>query len=470
MAKGKLQYFPMSDMENAELFAKLHQDQLRFDHTRKKWFVWHKHRWILDSDGQVHRMAREATRKLRSQAKLVDDEELRAKKWVGKSQSRQGLESMLVLAQSEKALAIDGSCWDAEPCLLGVGNGVVDLRTGTLRNGRPEDNLSLHTEIKFDPESPCPRWTQFLEEVFYGDRALIDYIHRAVGYSLTGDTSEQSWFVLHGTGANGKSVFLDSIKATAGAYAINMPFSVLERKAYPSIPNDLAMLKGRRMVLSSEVNEENFLDAGRVKTLTGCDPITARFLYGEFFTFVPVAKFWLAVNHLPKVLDTSHGFWRRIKVIPFSRQFAAQEIDKTLFHKLRSEALGILAWAVRGCLEWKARGLGDVPKVVAQATGCYLQESDVVGEFLDQCCITDEKASVPVAVLHQAFVEWCSESGDRFPLTQIQFGRRLDAKGFVRAKKGHLGTRSWLGIDLRGIAVDEATLAGAGANSPIVVQ
>src|SRR5262249_4534420 len=214
------------------------------------------------------------------------------------------------------------------------------------RRGNPSDRITIHTHIQFDSSARCPRWNQFLVEVFEDNQELIDFVQRAVGYSLTGDTSEQCLFLNFGGGSNGKSTFLEVLRRVAGGYGHNMPFSTLEIKARTSIPNDVAALAGRRLVTASETNESVRLNEERVKALTGCDAITARFLNKEFFTFHPVAKFWLAFNHKPRVADDSHGFWRRIRLIPFLHEFKDTARDKHLLEKLLAEAPGILVWAV----------------------------------------------------------------------------------------------------------------------------
>lgn len=187
---------------------------------------------------------------------------------------------------------------------------------------------------------------------------LVRFVQRAVGYSLSGATGEQCLFLLYGTGADGKGTFTNQLKRVLGDYGWNMPFATIEAKDRAAIPNDLAALAGRRFVVASETNDGTRLNEGRIKALTGSDPITARFLHGEFFEFEPVAKFWLSVNHKPVVRDESHGFWRRIRLIPFMKTFP---INPTLGDRLHTKAPGILAWAVRGCLHWQREGPGGAP-------------------------------------------------------------------------------------------------------------
>ncbi len=210
-------------------------------------------------------------------------------------------------------------------------------------------------------------------EIFVDDQSLIDFVQRAMGYSLTGETTEQCLLLLHGSGSNGKGVLTRTLMRVLGDYAWNVPFTTMQLREHSGIPNDLASLVGRRFVIASELNDGAQLNEARVKALTGCDSVPARFLHAEFFTFEPVAKFWLSVNHKPIVRDDSYGFWRRIRLIPFLRQFPKND---TLEPALRAEASGVLAWAIRGCLQWQTLGGLAPPSVVTEATAEYARESD----------------------------------------------------------------------------------------------
>ncbi len=333
-----------------------------------------------------------------------------------------------------------GERWDADPWLMGVVNGVVDLRTGRLRPGRRDDHITMSTAVPFDPDQPCPRWERFVAEIFAADAAQIDYVQQAAGYSLTGDTSEQCLFLQDGTGANGKGTFSNTLAETLGAYAYTMPFSTIELNQRSAIPNDVAALVSRRFVTASETNDGTRLNESRVKALTGCDPITARFLHGEFFTFRPVAKFWLAVNHRPVVRDDSFGFWRRMRVIPFSQRF---EVDRTLTPALHEERPGILAWAVRGALAWQAHGL-QPPASVLAATQGYQTDSDPLGAFLAEACELEPAAQVGAQALYDHYREWAVSHGlsDKERLGAVAFGRKASerfTRSHTMAGKVYLG-------------------------------
>ena len=264
--------FPRTDSGNAELFTGLYGDRLRYDHRRNRWLLWAGHWWKPDVDQEVLRLAKEAARRRYQVAPdLFDDpDELKAEaKWAISSESRMRLDAVLALAQAERPIADSGEGWDADPWLLGVANGVVDLRIGAVREGRSEDRITMHSPIPYDPEAQCPRWLTFLKELFGDDGELIDFIWRACAYSLTGLTNEECHFFCWGSGCNGKGTFQRVQRDILGDYAANTPFSTLEMSSRNSIPNDLAALYGKRLVTASELNEAVRLNEARMKMLAG---------------------------------------------------------------------------------------------------------------------------------------------------------------------------------------------------------
>lgn len=431
--------YRLTDVGNAELFADLYADRLSYDHRRKRWLLWQGQWWADDTDGEHQRLAVAAVRERYRQAVEIADleERTKASRFAIQSEGRQRLDALLTIAQSQRRLADAGEHWDEDPFLLGVTNGVVDLRTGCLRDGRPEDRITLHTDIPYLSDARAPRWDRFLHEVFEGDGELIDYIHRAVGYSLTGDTSEQDIFTCFGKGGNGKSVFLNVLGLLAGRYGWNAPFTTFEAGSKYAIPNDIAALVNVRLVTSSETNEDARLNEARLKSLTGGDVMTARFLHGEFFKFRPVAKIWLAVNHRPRVSDDSEGFWRRLKLIPFLHQFkSGRDADPYLMSTLIAELPGILTWTVRGCLAWQQRRLA-APRVVTAATQQYREDADPLSQFLADACVVQQGAFAGAADLYRCYVAWCLDHGVVAPerLTSTAFGLKMSNRFEKRKTK-----------------------------------
>jgi putative DNA primase/helicase len=420
-----------SEAGAAMRFARLHGGQVRFDHRSDRWLLWDGQRYTPDADDGVTRLALEFTRDWQKDAVHLPyrDEREAALKFALRLEGRDALRNMLALAKAIKPIADAGAGWDADPWLLGVPNGVVDLRTGTLRPGRPEDRITMQTGAPFEPDATGPRWNQFIREVFAGHQPLMDFVHRALGYSLTGITSEQVLFLLYGTGANGKGTLTNTIKKVLGDYAWNMPFTTIEMKDRTAIPNDLAALVGRRFVIASETNDGTRLNEARVKALTGCDPVTARFLHGEFFTFEPFGKYWLSVNHKPIVRDDSHGFWRRLRLIPFTQRF---EVNPTLADELAAEASAILSWCVSGCLAWQQHGL-HTPSIVTDATTAYERDSDPLAAFLAEACDLAPAAEVGARDIFNHYESWAIAHGLRPAerLTSTAFGRKM-AERFER--------------------------------------
>ena len=448
--KDKNGPFPLTDAGNAELFAALYGHILRFDHARNRWLIWEEHRWAPDSDGEVRRLAKKAARVRYRTALDIEDLDLRGKTASSavRSESRQRLDACLALARSEHPIADSGMTWDPDPYLLGVANGVVDLRTGMIRSGHPDDRLTMQVPVQYDVKAECPRWQQFLHQVFQRDGELIGFVQRALGYSLTGSVREQVLFLCYGTGSNGKSVFLDMLRNVLGDYAMNIPFTVLELQQRPSLTNDLASMAGRRLVTSSETNESTRLNEARIKALTGGDPITARFLYSESFTYEPVAKFWLAVNHLPRVRDDSYGFWRRVRVLPFNEQFTGDDADKGLPFKLLEELPGILNWGVQGALNWRLVGLAP-PSAVMTATQAYRKDNDELDGFVADCCVVADGVRAEPGHLFSEYQRWSKEQGilERHRLGSRSFGTRIRER-FGDSVSSN-GKRYFLGIGLK---------------------
>ena len=463
--------FSLSDSGNAELIAAKFADCLRFNHRRRKWLIWEQGHWCEDRDGQVYRMAQQAARdRLRAAAGITNKQEREAQAgWALKSESAYSLDAALRLAKTAFPLSDAGDGWDSDLFLLGVANGVADLHTGKLRPARPEDRITIHTSVPFDPAAQCPRFEQFMWEVFLGDKDVIRFVQRAVGYCATGAVTEQCLFLCYGEGENGKSTFLEAIRYVLGAYGHDLPFSAFELTARSGISNDMAGLESKRFVTAVETGESVRLNEGRIKALTGGDRCTARFLYSEYFSFDPSAKFWLAFNHKPRVADDSHGFWRRVRLIPFLARFSDAGRDKELAAKLIAEATGILAWVVQGCLLWQQEGLG-MPPAVSEATAAYREESDLLAEFLEEryeCC---PGGVVECSQLRCAYEEWAKQNGEK-PLDTKALSDRLQKRGFDKCRIGHNRVRAWRGLKpLERCSTDLSDTADARTDADTKIQ
>ena len=346
---------PYTDAGNAERMVKNHGDTLRYVHGLGRWLRWEGTHWSFDDTDYVTNLAIETARQVRDEARGCRDVNRRdrIRKYARISESLGRIRAMIKLASANPAIAITADQLDRDTWLLNVENGTVDLRDGSLRAHDPEDLITHCLPFRYDPQATCPTWERFLYRVFDGDEELIEFVQRAVGYSLTAETSEQALFSLHGLGANGKSTFLEVLRELMGDLAKNAEFATLLSTRNKGIRNDLARLRGARVVTAAEAGVEQRFDEGLVKQLTGEDVITARHLYHEYFEFRPRFKLWLAANHRPEIRETGYAMWRRIRLIPFNVTIPKAEQDPHLRRKLRSEMVGILAWAVEGSRKWR---------------------------------------------------------------------------------------------------------------------
>jgi putative DNA primase/helicase len=383
--------------------------------------------------GQASDMADEAQRKALVQHAL-------------RSESDGKLRAMVNLAKSEEGIPIAPDAFDRDPWLFNVENGTVDLRTGAISAHRPEAFLTKLAPVVYDPSAATPLFEAFLARIFAKDPAMVGYLQQALGYSLTGQTVEQCWFLLHGIGANGKSTLLRTIIDLLCDYATWTPTQTLLAKRSEAIDNDLARLRGARFVGATETDGGRRLAEELVKRLTGGDKVAARFLYGEFFECAPEFKLWLATNHKPEIRGTDHATWRRVRLVPFTVTIPDEEQDKQLLEKLRGEFPGILRWMVEGCLAWQRDGLRQ-PDAVTEATRTYRASMDVVGNFLAECCADDPHGTVKAADLYRAYLAWC-DSGKEHAESQRKFGEVLRERGYSHGTRATGGATTWRGIRL----------------------
>jgi len=400
---------------------------------------------VTDDTGEVYRLAKDTVASIYEEAAAAPDDENRKAlaKHAMRSEAGARIKEMVDLARSDVPVMPDEL--DASPDLLNTESGTIELRTGELREHRREDLITKLAPAEYRPDALAPAWEAFLERVLPGEE-LREFVQRASGYSATGDTSEQCMFINHGSGANGKSTFQEAIAAALGDYAMRAPTEMLLTKRSGGIPNDIARLKGSRFVASSETEEGRRLAESLIKDLTGQDTVTARFLWAELFEFTPTHKLWLSTNHKPEIRGTDNAIWRRIRLIPWSVTIPPAEQNKKLPATLRREIAGILAWIVRGCLEWRREGL-QAPDEVRRATGQYRAEMDVLAGFLAECCELDTGHWEYAKDLYECYKRWCDENGER-PEPQRKFGGRLGERGFQRDRGGSRGAGIWRGVRL----------------------
>jgi P4 family phage/plasmid primase-like protien len=347
------------------------------------------------------------------------------------------------LARADRQHAATTFVWDRDPWSLNMPNGVVDLRDGVLRPHTPAD---LNTKIAAaSPSGACTNWQQFLSRVTNSDLELQAYLQRVLGYCLTGITSEHALFFLYGTGANGKSVFINTLAAILGDYATVAPMDMFMAATGERHPTDMAGLRGARLVTATETEQGRRWAESKLKTLTGGDKITARFMRGDFFEFVPQFKLVIAGNHKPEIRNIDEAMRRRLHLIPFTVTIPREERDQKLADKLRAERDGIMAWAVEGCRNWQQFGLKP-PRAVAAATEEYFASEDALGRWLDEACDQEANLRESSATLFVGWKYWAEKNGE-FVGSIKRFSENLGARGFepFRDRKA----RGFRGLALR---------------------
>lgn len=424
-----------TDLWSAKKLIQQYGDEIRYLTEHKKWLFWNGSMWVIDNAFKIDQYAENTIRELFSKISTISDKSERTKlaKHLISSQSRKKLDDMVKLAMRQEGVAISSDDLNKDNMLLGVSNGTINLSTGELRTPNPKDLITKKSEVTYDPSAKCPEWLKFLDTTFSGEKDLIRYIKRAVGYSLTGLTSEQCLFFLYGTGANGKSTFIQVLTVLLGDYSSNTQPDTFMVKNGGGISNDVARLAGKRLVVTTELEDGKRFAESLIKSLTGGDTITSRFMYGEYFEFNPEFKIWMAGNHKPVIRGNDDGIWRRIKLIPFSNTVAKEDRDSHLQDKLSNELSGIFNWALEGCLEWQDSGLGGCSSI-NDATTEYRTEMDQIQEWIDECCNLQPNASTQATVLYKNYKEW-SEDYCGYSMTQKKFGMKLKERGFS-SKKG----------------------------------
>lgn len=361
------------------------------------------------------------------------------------SNSAKGVDALITLARSQ--VPVNVRQLDANDWLLNVANGTIDLRTGELHPHRQEDYITKLCPIAYDPKAKCPRWKEFLSEIFDKDQAVVSFTQRFLGYCLTGDVSEQILPIFWGPGGNGKSLLIEVPAETVLGedYAGVAPREIFVlSKPGSRHPTEIMTLQGKRFMRSGELDVGTRLSEGLIKHLTGGDAITGRGLYENFTSFSPTHKLVLTTNNKPEVRGREHAIWRRLRIVPFTATFEGDDRDTSLKEKLKAEAQGILAWMVRGCLFWQKNGLRE-PKAVLLATNEYRKEQDCVGRFVNEHCQQDADMAVPAEELYEAFKKVFPDSD----ITNTAFGKELGKLGFRkgRIKSGLLKAR-WARIGL----------------------
>jgi putative DNA primase/helicase len=446
----------LTDVGNGIRFARQHHGDVRFWSASKRWLLWNGWRWVEDEHRLVHELAKQTARGILAEAAEVEDDRKRTEiiRHAMESERANRLRAMLETASSEPGIPVSHEELDPDPRLLATPSGTVDLTTGKIREPSREDLITRGTSVPYDPTAQSDLWDSFLARIV-PDEELRDFLQRACGYSGTGFATEDVLLILYGHGANGKTSFIETVAHDLGDFAVRIAATSLMRRRYEGIPNDIATLRGSRLVYSTETAESGRLDEARIKELTGGDRISARFLHGEFFTFDPTFTLWISTNHRPRIRGTDEGIWRRLCLVPFLERIAPEERDRGLRERLRQpqHARAVLRWVVEGAVEWTRRGL-DPPESVREATGEYRREEDVLGDFLAEYeQVSAEQIHrgcsryVAAKSLRSHYEAWCEEAGAE-PWSSNRLGDALRERGFLRHRKKLGGKTTWCWVGL----------------------
>jgi putative DNA primase/helicase len=396
-------------------------------------------------------VAREA-RAMLDQAASIEDEAKRTEalkagearlKWARTSEMRATITAALAMAEPLLSMPIDRI--DADPMLLACRNGVVDLSTGRLRPHRRTDFITQAAAVSFDERKRAPTWERFVSEVFGGDAELIEFMQRFFGYALTGLTREHMLVVAHGSGSNGKTTLFETVRTMLGSYGKTAAPGLLIARKGERHPTEIMDLLGARLVLSAETGEGGRLAEDLVKSLTGGDGLKGRLVHQNFVDFRPTHKLVLSTNHRPVVTGQDYGIWRRLKLIPFNQTFEGERKDATLPAKLQRELPGILNWCLAGLARYQREGFNRCA-TIEQASAQYREDSDVLGQFIEDECITAPGYDETAGELYRVFRQWCAAAGIH-PMAKRTFGMRLEERGFA-SRKSTGGVRKWLGLKL----------------------
>jgi putative DNA primase/helicase len=440
---------PYHDTWNAQRFVDKYGTDIKYN-TNKGWHVWNGKYWEEDRQGKVRRMADDTIARLYDYSDIILKKfgyESRKNKeflgWLSKARNTGRKDNMIKEAQSWEGIATLPEEFDKDLWVLNCNNWTIDLRTSRQLPHNQKDLITRIVPVDHNKNAKAPIWDKFLDRIFDGNKELTEFLQRAVGYSLTGSIREQCMFILHGVGRNGKSTFLDTIRAMLGGYTRNANASTFMRTENSNL-NEIARLQGARFVTTTELEEGERLSESLIKQATGGEPLTARYLYKEAFEYIPEFKLWMGTNHKPKITGGDLGIWRRIRLVPFNVIIPPEEQDGDLPNKLLKELPGIMNWALEGCAMWQKDGL-KAPKEVLSATDDYRGEMDSLQVFIDECIEFKEEASVKSGELYRVFENWCEKNGE-YKHSSTKFALKLKEKGIQKGRTRLM--RIWDGIQL----------------------
>lgn len=435
------------DTGNADRFIDRYGHLYKHSYITNKFYIYDGQKWKVDDRGAIRKLIDEMIENIKNEKVLhsedVTEEEAREafQKYYKKTRGTQSKKNIMNELMHRKTVTPDE--FDKDDMLLNVANGYVDLTSRELYKHDINRMFSQIANTDYSEKMQPAVWLDFLNDIFAGDKAVIRYIQKALGYSLTGSTREQIMFILFGKGRNGKSIFVETIAEILGDYSNNMQAKSLMVKKNDNVNTDIARLSKARFVTSSEPNEGFRFDEGLIKQITGGDKVTARFLYAEEFEYTPKFKIWVSTNHKPIIRGTDDGIWRRLVLIPFDVQIPEEKVDKDLKYKLLREAPAILNWMAEGAYMWMREGL-ELPEKLKDAGQTYRTEMDVVEQFIQEKCKRVEDVRETGKALYEEYKKWADENNE-YKMDKNKFGKKLKEK--FRSKKMNNGV-NYLGVEL----------------------
>ncbi|MDN6182422.1 MAG: phage/plasmid primase, P4 family, partial [Staphylococcus equorum] len=446
------------DTGNADRFVDRYGNLYKFSYVEKKFYIYDGTKWTIDDRGSIRKLIDEMIESMKNE-KIIHSEEIPEEdakeffqKFYKKTRGTQSKKNITDELKHRRPVTPDS--FDKDDMLLNVSNGYIDLTSRELYKHDIDKMFSQKANADYSEKMQPSVWLDFLNDIFAGDKEVIRYIQKALGYSLTGSTREQVMFILHGKGRNGKSIFVETIAEILGDYSNNMQAKSLMVKKNDNVNTDIARLSKARFVTSSEPNEGFRFDEGLIKQITGGDKVTARFLYAEEFEYTPKFKIWVSTNHKPIIRGTDDGIWRRLILIPFEVQIPEEKVDKDLKYKLLREAPAILNWITEGAYMWMQEGL-NMPEKLKEAGNKYRNEMDTLGQFIEDKCNVNPDYSVKVSELHSEYQKWSEENLTTNKVLGLKsFSQKMEER-FIKDKRRD--ANYFIGIELDIFSTKEET-------------
>lgn len=427
--------YSYDDTGNAERLRDKFGENIRYNYTSRLWMYYDGRRWKNDDTGRMKILTDKVAESIKKEklfkSEGIDPDDMEKYRYRHWKDTRNHNKKVNMLKECEHLLPVTNETFDKDFDLFNTQNGYLNLKTGELKEHDKQQYFTKISNVEYTDKSDCPKWEEFLNDIFLGNQELIKFIQRAVGYSLSGYTTEQVLMVLYGNGRNGKSVFLDILNEIFGNYATNIqPQAIMASKTQSDASPEIAKLDGARLVTTTEPNEGERFDEGLLKQLTGGDRVSARKLYENEFEFTPQFKLWMATNHKPYVRGRDDGIWRRFVIIPFEKQIPLKEIDRDLTDKLKKELPAIMKWCVDGFLEWQRIGLSE-PAIIKEQRDEYRTEMDSTEAFIEECCNIDATKYVKTSELFKAYDMWARQN-HQYKMSNRKFRSEMEKKFSVK--------------------------------------